>query len=314
VVRKKVDLRVNPLFSGPSLQERETPTETPLGLMQLIPLEQIEFDPGQPRKVFDEALLEELSASIKEFGVICPILVRAKTKKAHPAVSAQKGPSNGFILVAGERRLRASKMAGIKLIPAVIEDSGERAVIRAKQLVENLQREALSPMDRAIALGQLRDKEGWSIREIASKLGISKGLVQRSFEILSLPDDLQAALITGASESKILSLKKVEDRQVRREFIGVIEEYTREQLETAIKQLEFEGEVELYHGGTESKSKAKSSQKLSPQDKRIANELQRELGTKVQLLRKSSNKEQGKLVLDFYSKEDLDGLFKKLVK
>ena len=298
MARKKVDLKINPLFTGPSLQERESS----LGKMRLVPLSQIEVDPEQPRRVFEPEALNELAASIKEFGVICPILIRS-----NPG-------SKSYILVAGERRFRASKIAGLEGIPAVIEETGEKAQIRAKQLVENLQREALSPMERAIAIGQLRDKESWSIREIATRLGISKGLVQRSIEILSLPDDLQAALSNGASESKVLTLRKVEDKTIRREFISLIEQYTREQLETAIKQLE-NGEVsELYHGGTDKSKKTTTAKKLSPSDKRLVSDIQRELGCKVDLLRKSSNKEQGKLVLEFYSKDDLQGLFQKLVK
>ena len=307
MARKKVDLRVNPLFAGPSLKERGGLYENAegLGSMRSIALKDIQIDPEQPRKVFDEAALKELSASIREFGVICPILVRSAPARSSKA---------SFILVAGERRFRASKLAGLKEIPAVIEETGEKATIRAKQLVENLQREALSPMERAVAIGQLQDKEGWSIREIASKLGISKGLTQRSLEILSLPDDLQAALVAGASESKVLVLKKIEDKQIRREFLSVIEQYTREQLERAIKRLETDGEAELYHGGTDSKKKTSVKKKLSPQDKRLVNELQRSLGTKVQIVRKGSKKDQGKLLLDFYSKEDLDGFYKKLVK
>ena len=200
---KQIKISNNPLFSGPSLEARSAAGIVANGPYRELQISDIDVDPNQPRRVFSEEGLAELAGSIKEHGVLCPILVKA----------AEGGT---FRLVAGERRLRASKLAGLDKIPAIIDSSNDSEGTKlAKQLVENVQRESLSPMEKALAIGQLKEQTDWSIREIAKQLGVSKGFVQRSLEILALPEDLQAALISGASESKVLILAKVEDKVAR---------------------------------------------------------------------------------------------------
>lgn len=297
MARKNVKFSINPLLSGPTLGER--------GRMgspyRELAVDDIDVDPDQPRKVFGESALDELAQSMRELGVLTPILV-----------SVTAGGS--YRLIAGERRLRAAKKAGLKVIPAIVEpeESDDRARL-AKQVVENVQRENLTSMERALAVGQLKNSYNWSIREIAGKTGMSKGSVQRSLEILELADDLQAALINGASESKVLLLAKVENREVRKELLARIEDYTRGQLEQAIEQLErgFElGAPQSYHGGTERRTK--KAKKLSLEDKRIVEEIQQALSTRVVLARKAGNKGQGRLAIEFYSQEDLEEIYRKL--
>lgn len=297
--RKNVDLRLNPLFRGPTLEQRETA----LGTMQMVPLGDIEADPEQPRKEFDDEALKELAASISSYGVICPIMLRPKSESNNDSKAR-------FFIVAGERRYRAAQIAGLELIPAVIDSGTSQTSTRAKQLVENLQRESLNPMERALAINQFRETESWSIREIASKLGVSKALVQRSFEILSLPEDLQLALAAGASESKILVLKKVEDPKARAQFLKLVDDYTRSQLEEAIAQLNQEGSQEVYPGGTKN-NQGRSKPAASSADRSLVESLQRSLGVKVSISRKSSKR--GRLSLEFYSDEDLKSLSEKLL-
>jgi len=202
-------------------------------------------------------------------------------------------------------------MAGLESIPAIVEtDSEELAETRAKQIVENIQRENLNPIERANAIGHLREAHKLSVRDIAAKIGMSKTMVQRSLEILTLEDDLKFALASGASESKVLTLRKVEDAAIRKELLSRIEHYTRSQLEEAIDTLIGAGEEssELSHGGTGKKAK-----KLSAEDRRFIEDVQKELGIKVQISRKPENKQQGRVVLDFYSKSDLKELYNKLM-
>jgi len=313
VARKNVDLsRLNPLFRGPTLEQRETA----LGTMQMVPVGQIIPDPAQPRKEFDESSLKELTQSVLSYGVICPILVRP-VEQGGVGQDGSKSGSEGsqaeearYLIIAGERRHRAAKAAGLDAIPAVIDLGEDETAIRAKQLVENIQRESLNPMERAIAISQLRDRESWSIRELASQLGVSKALVQRSLEILALPEDLQLALGNGASESKILVLKKVEDKKTRAQFLKLVDQYTREQLEEAIEQLEGGDASKPYRGGTKAKT-SKSSGRLSSNDTALVEELQKKLGIKVSLVRRASG--QGRLHLDFYSEDDLKTLSAKLL-
>lgn len=288
MTRKKIDLSMNPLLGGPSFNDR-TKSGSPY---RELSLSEIDVDPDQPRRVFSEDSLKDLSESIKAHGVLNPILVRL-------------GAGGSYRLVAGERRFRASKLAGLESIPAVI-DSGdtESSNVLAKQLVENIQREDLSSMEKALAIGQLRDQFSISIREIATQLGISKSSVQRSLEVLSLPEDLQQALISGAAESKILLIAEVEDKKKRQELIADLDSYTREELKKKVSEIKA-GKQILSHSGT-----ASSLEKLSVEDKRIVSEIQRAVGTKVNMIRRGSG---GKLSIDFYSDDELSDIFNKLV-
>lgn len=294
MARKSLKFEINPLLSGPTLEARAK-SGSPY---RLLPISEIDVDPEQPRRHFDTEALSELAASIKEYGVLSPILVRVTA-------------GGTYRVIAGERRLRASRLLGVDTIPAIIdvEDREEKSTL-AKQLVENLQRQDLTVLERANAVAQLRDRHSWSVREIARRLGASKSLVQRSLDLLNLPDDLLEAVAGGASESKVLLLQQVEDRQLRQELLAQLDSLSRTALEAKIAALLGGGgeKEELSHRGT-----AASKPKLSTEDKRIIDELQRALGTKVQLLRTKKNSKQGKLVLEFYSTDDLSELHRRLL-
>ncbi len=299
MARKNLKFEINPLLAGPSLEAR-TKAGSPY---RVISLSEVDVDPDQPRRSFDTEALAELAASIKEYGVLNPILVRVTA-------------GGTYRVIAGERRLRACRLLGLDTIPAIIdvEDNEEKNTL-AKQLVENIQRQDLSPFERATAVGQLRDRYSWSVREIARKLGTSKSLVQRSFDLLDLPDDLQAALLSGAAETKILLLAKIEDRALRKDLLEKLEDYSRNALEVKIKELLGEDDsAGVSHSGTVAKTRiSPNNKKLSPEDKRLVDEIQRALGTKIQLQRNSSKKGQGKLILEFYSPADLGEMHKRLV-
>lgn len=178
MARRKLTLANNPLLSGPALLQREQVSGVPY---REVNISSIERDSNQPRVNFDEEKLKELSESIKTYGVISPILVRAS-----------KLPGK-YQLIAGERRLRASKLAGLSTVPVILDNEQDETgeVTLAKQLVENLQRADLTPLERSHAIGALKEAYGLSIRQVADKLGVSKGMVQRSLDILNLPADLK---------------------------------------------------------------------------------------------------------------------------
>lgn len=283
--KRKLILAKNPLLSGPALEER-----TKLGIpYREIDINLIDPDPNQPRTSFDPERLNELKHSIETYGVLSPVLVRP-------------GKVSGrFILIAGERRFRASQLAGKKVIPALIDSGQEGSADRtlAMQLVENLQRADLSSLERAHAIGALRDSHHLSVRDIAERLGISKSMVQRSLDILTLPDDLLNALRGGASESKILLLAKIDDPEIRATYLKDIESLTRGQLQKNLER--------------QPKNSDDTEKDLSPDDKRVVEEIQRAVGLRVRLMRSSSQPEAGKLSIDFYSNSDLQELFRKLV-
>ena len=289
MARKSLKFETNPLFGGPSLNERSL-IGSPFRELSLA---EIDVDPDQPRRVFDPQSLAQLAASIQKYGLLTPILVRPLA-------------GGTYKVVAGERRFRAAKLAGLETIAAVVEaEEGGQGDTLAKQLVENLQREELSPMERALAVGQLKERYNWSIREIAANIGISKSLVQRSLEILELPEDLQSALVAGASESKVLLLAKVKDAKKRVQLLSQLERLSRVEIEKLVKG-EQAATDKLYHGGT-AKPKARSTQ-----DERVINKIQKALGTRVDIQRKASDLKKGKLIVEFYSDDDLKALYSKL--
>ena len=277
----------NPLMAGPALEERSRG-----GIpYREIPISAIEADPNQPRRSFDEEKLQELAESIKLYGVLSPILVRAGALPGR------------YTIISGERRYRASQLAGLAAIPAIVsQGEGEDSRTLAIQLVENLQRDDLSPLERAQAIGALRDGHNLSIRDIAEKLSISKSAVQRSLEILSLPDDLLNALREGASESKVLLVAKIEDPAVRATYLKDIDVLTRAQIGQSVEAKR----PAPSHDSPEVKV-------MTAEDQRIAEEIQRALGMKVRMVRSGPNAEGGRLSIDFYGEGDLQILFRKLV-
>lgn len=278
----------NPLMAGPALEERARG-----GIpYREIPISAIEADPNQPRRSFDVDKLQELAESIKLYGVLSPILVRAGALPGR------------YTIVSGERRYRASQIAGLAAIPAIVsQGEGEDSRTLAIQLVENLQRDDLSPLERAQAIGALRDAHSLSIRDIAEKLSISKSAVQRSLEILQLPDDLLNALREGASESKVLLVAKIDDPAVRASYLKDIDVLTRAQLGKSVEAKTGPSSVE---GSIDPKG-------MTAEDQRIAEEIQRALGMKVRLTRSGPLAEGGRLAIDFYGEGDLQILFRKLV-
>ena len=151
--------------------------------IETLPLREIEPDPGQPRKTFDDETLTELSASIAEHGLLQPIAVRPK-------------PSGGYLIVAGERRWRASRMAGLTEVPVIVKDvTDEQAMELA--LVENLQREDLDPVEEAAGIRELMTRCDLTQEQAARKLGKSRSALANSLRLLSLPETVLELLKSG---------------------------------------------------------------------------------------------------------------------
>ena len=151
--------------------------------IETLPLREIEPDPGQPRKTFDDETLAELSASIAEHGLLQPIAVRPK-------------PSGGYLIVAGERRWRAGRMAGLTEVPVIVKDvTDEQAMELA--LVENLQREDLDPVEEAAGIRELMTRCDLTQEQAARKLGKSRSALANSLRLLSLPETVLELLKSG---------------------------------------------------------------------------------------------------------------------
>lgn len=166
------------------------------GRVEQLPLREIEPDPGQPRKTFDDAALSELAASIAEHGLLQPIAVRPR-------------PTGGYTIIAGERRWRAARLAGLSEVPVVVREvTDEQAMELA--LVENLQREDLDPVEQAAGIRELMDRCGLTQEQAAAKLGKSRSAVANSLRLMNLPEDalelLKSGFLTTGHAKVILGL------------------------------------------------------------------------------------------------------------
>lgn len=184
-----------------SLLTPDSPTRS-LGV-RVVPVDHIDPNPLQPRVVFEAAALEELAASIREHGVLQPILVRPT------------GP-NQYQIVAGERRWRASRLAGLRSVPALIEDIDDDTALEIS-IIENLQREDLTPLDEAAMYDRMIHEHGYSIRRLAEKLGKDKGYLENRLRLAGAPTEIRELVsLRKDSLSHAYELMKVEDPKKRR--------------------------------------------------------------------------------------------------
>lgn len=241
----------------------------------------IDTNPNQPRKRFDEDALNELAASIKNYGVIQPILVCPKD-------------GGRYELIAGERRLRASKIAGLSFIPAIVKRFTESEMAEIA-LIENLQREDLNPIEEARAYRSLMEKYGFTQEELADKLGKSRPVIANSLRLLSLNpvvvDMVEAGRLSAGHARCLASIK---DMSVQATYA----------LAACDKQLsvrQLENMVRAYlKPGKEPKTPRKAF--ISPELKELVNNMQRTFGTKVKAV---GNNEKGRIFIDYYTKDDL---------
>ena len=184
-----------------SLLTPDSPTRS-IGV-RIIPIDHIEPNPEQPRMVFEPEALNELAASIREHGVLQPILVRPL------------GP-NTYQIVAGERRWRASRLAGLETIPALIEEIDDDTALEIA-IIENLQREDLTPLDEAAMYDRMVHEHGYSIRKLADKLGKDKGYLENRLRLADAPPEIRELVsLRKDSLSHAYELMKVEDPKKRR--------------------------------------------------------------------------------------------------
>ena len=179
-------------------------TKRPAGVREL-PVDRIDPNPDQPRLSFDPDTLNELAASLKEHGVLQPILVRPR-------------PDGRFQLIAGERRWRASKLAGLDAIPALVEEIDDETALEIA-IIENLQREDLSPLDEALMYDRMTRERGYSIRKLAQKLGKDKGYIENRLRLADAPAEVkQLVSLRKDTLSHAYELLKLTDDRKRRKL------------------------------------------------------------------------------------------------
>lgn len=239
---------------------------------------------NQPRKTFDEEKLLALAESIKEHGLIQPIIV------------TQNGDT--YTIVAGERRWRAAKKAGVKKIPVLVRDYDDLAV-REIALIENLQREDLNPIEEALGYRSLIDEYNLTQEEISTKIGKSRSAIANSMRLLALDEDIQKKLIAGEiTEGHARCALAVPAGVVREFFINrVIQDGLN------VRQAEILAKDLAKTPSPKSKKQENTAYKIELE--RISKNLEQYLGTKVKL---SGTSKKGKIEIEYYGNEDLERL------
>ena len=246
-----------------------------------------DIDPNrtQPRKDFDDEALQALAESITEHGVLQPILVRPLFM-------------GGYQIIAGERRWRAARMAGLTTIPAVIRDMDDEAVMEAA-LIENLQREDLNPMEEAMGYNNLILNYGLTQEEVAKTIGKSRPAIANSLRLLSLPEEVIDMLSKGelsAGHGKALLSFKTPEEQILN-------------AEKAVKEGLSVRELEKLAGKKKKDSGEKKEQPQNHYYEEVRLALNEHLGRKVML---SGSKKKGEIRIEFYGEEDLKNLLSDL--
>lgn len=265
-----------------------------------IEIEKIEPNPFQPRREFGDDALHDLAGSIREHGVLQPVLV---TKRE---IETPSGLEVKYELIAGERRWRASKIAGLSQIPAIIRRGIPDGRVKLElAIIENVQREDLNAMERARAFKQLVDEFHLVQKEIASRVGKSREMVANTLRLLALPPEIQQAVHEGRiSEGHARAvLMTGDDQQKQFEVYHAI-------LNDRLSVREAENRARQV-GGKVFTPRKRPTKVEDPEMRQWQSKLQEQLGTKVQLQRIG---ERGKIVVEFYSEEELRGLLHKLVK
>ncbi len=243
----------------------------------------------QPRANYDEQKLAQLIESIKEKGVLQPILVREK--------------DDGYEVVAGERRLRAARQLNIAEIPVIIKKiSDQEALVLA--LVENIQREELNPLEEAQAFKKLIEDFGFTQDSVAQSVGKDRSTISNQLRLLKLPEEIQKSLFDGQlSEGHARALLAIESFAQQKEIF----QYTISS-ELSVRELE-----KIIREGWTSGSRRERAKSVTRDHNIIALEenLQRSLGTKVRI---NAKKKRGKIIIEYYSNEDLDRLIDRLTK
>ena len=266
--------------------------DSPRGVRE-VPVDAIAPNPHQPRQHLDRETLAELAASINEHGVIQPLVVSTSV----PDI----GLGAEYTLIAGERRLRAAKLAGLDTVPVIVKEATPEEMLELA-LVENIQRADLNPLEEAAAYQQLGEVFGLTQQEIADKVGKNRVSVANALRLLRLPTFCQSVLANGQiSEGHARALLGLEDD----------EELMHRALKTVIKQqLNVRQTEELVRRLRTLPASPKATRTISPETRALETEFAQALSTKVSLTR---SKKGGRLTIHFYSEEELQGLYEILV-
>ena len=271
----------------PERPERTTLPEDASESVQRLPIDSIEPNPYQPRRIFNKESIEELAQSIRVDGLIQPIVVRPR--------------GDGYLLVVGERRLRAAKIAGLTNIPSIVQDIEADRILEVT-LVENIQREDLNPIEVALAMRTMIDELGLSHEMLAERTGKNRTTVTNLLRLLRLPKDIQQLVAERRlSMGHARAILGVDDPQRQQSVAekAVAQGLSVRQVERTVRRL------------SDGQRKTDGSPVIDPNVAAAIEEMERVLGTRVKLVSKGENR--GRIEIEYYSADDLDRIYGTIV-
>ena len=265
-----------------------------------IEVDRIKPNPYQPRKHFDESALKDLTSSIREFGILQPLVV------SKVETETDSGTKVEYQLIAGERRLMASKRAGLERVPVIIRQAAERAEQLELAIIENLQREDLDTIEMARSYARLQDEFGMTQREVAARLGKSREVIGNALRLLSLPVEIQDALAHNQiNESQARLLLSIPNGMVQKQLFAdlLAKSFSVRELKARIKNIHNPSMAHAPHAAFA----GQHEDDLEMRD--LQNRLKGVLGTDVKIEKRGGG---GKIVISFYSPEELYGVVKRI--
>lgn len=285
--------------------------QEPASAAQELLIKNIAANPYQPRCNFDEEKLQELAASIKEFGVVQPVVVRKKGRS--------------YELVAGERRLRAAGLAGLTEVPAIVKDYDDAKMMEIA-LIENIQRHDLNPIEEAQGLRRLMQEFKLTQEQTAEKVGRSRSAVTNILRLLNLPEQVQAHIINGVltmgQAKQLLGLPKPEQMCEVAEAI-IANGWSSRMTEEVVRKLKEGKKLKIVRELVEEEAKNKDNKEKKPKREPTENDifchdfeqrLVEFLGTKVKVVPKldEQGRQGGTIHIEYYSAEDLERIYEVL--
>ena len=270
------------------IPQEEKPIKDKIENVLNVEIEKITQNPHQPRKNFNKAKLQELADSIKEHGILQPLIVTTVGDK--------------YQLIAGERRYGAAKIVGLSKVPVIIRDSSEQEKLELA-LVENLQRDNLNPIEKAYAFKKLIDNFNLIQQDVGKRIGKSREVVANTLRLLELPAEIQRAIleskITEGHGRVILTLPNVEKQLL------LFKEILKKKLSVRQTDAKAKKIIKILP------AKIKPKSKKDPYLQDLEDKLENVLGTRVKLTRKGKK---GKITIEFFSQEELNGIIDKILK
>jgi len=285
-VRREIEMNRKALGKGLEALIPEAPSEAVGGLVRELPINEIRRNEEQPRSRFDDDTLAELAGSIRRYGVVQPVIVRQL-------------PTGVYQLVAGERRLRAARLAGLEVMPAIVRDVGETGALELA-LVENLQREDLNPIDEARGYQSLMELSGGTQADVSERVGRGRSTVANALRLLELPQDVPSMLPEGelsAGHGRALLA------------FGTAADVLAGARKAAAKGLSVRELEALARGRRQRKKVSRKRRTEDPVLREWEERLQRTLGTQVRIEQIGA---EGTIRIEYYSDEDLERILEAL--